>query len=94
MTGTPASLPRSTPCSRLRARGDLCGCAHGRRDWPTSPAIGYCEAIAHSGITLAAIIGEALTQEITEGEINPLIRHTGPAASDTKTTGKRSLLRH
>jgi glycine/D-amino acid oxidase-like deaminating enzyme len=34
---------------------------------------GYYEAIAHSGITLAAIIGEVLAQEITEGEISPLI---------------------
>jgi glycine/D-amino acid oxidase-like deaminating enzyme len=34
---------------------------------------GYYEAITHSGITLAAIIGEALAQEITGGEISPLI---------------------
>jgi glycine/D-amino acid oxidase-like deaminating enzyme len=39
---------------------------------------GYYEAIAHSGITLAAIIGEALAQEITDGEINPLIRPYRP----------------
>jgi glycine/D-amino acid oxidase-like deaminating enzyme len=40
---------------------------------------GYYEAIAHSGITLAAVIGEALAQEITDGEINPLIRPYRPS---------------
>ena len=39
---------------------------------------GYYEAIAHSGITLAAIIGEVLAQEITNGEISPLIRPYRP----------------
>jgi len=39
---------------------------------------GYYKAIAHSGITLAAIIGETLAQEITDGEINPLIRPYRP----------------
>jgi len=39
---------------------------------------GYYEAIAHSGITLAAIIGEVLAQEITDGEISPLIRPYRP----------------
>jgi glycine/D-amino acid oxidase-like deaminating enzyme len=34
---------------------------------------GYYEAISHSGITLAAIIGEVLAQEITDGEISNLI---------------------
>jgi glycine/D-amino acid oxidase-like deaminating enzyme len=34
---------------------------------------GYYEAISHSGITLAAIIGEVLAQEITDGEVSPLI---------------------
>jgi glycine/D-amino acid oxidase-like deaminating enzyme len=34
---------------------------------------GYYEAIAHSGITLAAIIGEVLAREITDGEISPLV---------------------
>jgi glycine/D-amino acid oxidase-like deaminating enzyme len=34
---------------------------------------GYYEAIAHSGITLAAVIGEVLALEITGGEISPLI---------------------
>jgi glycine/D-amino acid oxidase-like deaminating enzyme len=36
-------------------------------------APGYYEAIAHSGITLAAIIGELLAQELTGGGISPLI---------------------
>jgi glycine/D-amino acid oxidase-like deaminating enzyme len=40
---------------------------------------GYYEAIAHSGITLAAIIGEVLAQEITDGEISPLIRPYRPS---------------
>jgi len=39
---------------------------------------GYYEAIAHSGITLAAIIGEVLAQEITGGGISPLIRPYRP----------------
>jgi glycine/D-amino acid oxidase-like deaminating enzyme len=40
---------------------------------------GYYEAIsAHSGVTFAAIIGEILAQEITNGEINPLIRPYRP----------------
>jgi glycine/D-amino acid oxidase-like deaminating enzyme len=39
---------------------------------------GYYEAISHSGITLAAIIGEVLAQEITEGTISPLIRPYRP----------------
>jgi len=34
---------------------------------------GYYEAIAHSGITLAAVIGEVLAREITGAEISPLI---------------------
>ncbi|HEY3871921.1 MAG TPA: FAD-dependent oxidoreductase [Actinocrinis sp.] len=52
---------------------------------------GYYEAIAHSGITLAAVIGDVLACEIVDGEISPLIRPyrpgrlgTGaPAASST-----------
>jgi glycine/D-amino acid oxidase-like deaminating enzyme len=40
---------------------------------------GYYEAIAHSGITLAVILGEALAQEITDGEVSPLIRPYRPA---------------
>jgi glycine/D-amino acid oxidase-like deaminating enzyme len=40
---------------------------------------GYYEAIAHSGITLAAIIGEVLAQEMTGGGISPLIRPYRPA---------------
>jgi len=34
---------------------------------------GYYEAISHSGITLAAIIGEVLAREIADGEVSPLI---------------------
>lgn len=34
---------------------------------------GYYEAIAHSGITLAAVIGEVLAQEISGGGVSPLI---------------------
>ena len=33
---------------------------------------GYYEAISHSGITLAAIIGQVLAREITDGEVSPL----------------------
>jgi glycine/D-amino acid oxidase-like deaminating enzyme len=39
---------------------------------------GYYEAIAHSGITLAAIIGEGLAQEIADGEISPPVRPYRP----------------
>ena len=39
---------------------------------------GYYEAIAHSGITLAAVIGDVLAQEITGGGISPLIRPYRP----------------
>lgn len=39
---------------------------------------GYYEAIAHSGITLAAVIGELLAEEITDGEVSPLIRPYRP----------------
>lgn len=39
---------------------------------------GYYEAIAHSGITLAAVIGEVLAQEITGDGISPLIRSYRP----------------
>lgn len=34
---------------------------------------GYYEAITHSGITLAAVIGEVLAEEIAGGEVSPLI---------------------
>ena len=44
---------------------------------------GYYEAIAHSGVTLAAIIGEALAQEITDGEISPLMRPYRPGRLST-----------
>jgi glycine/D-amino acid oxidase-like deaminating enzyme len=40
---------------------------------------GYYEAVSHSGITLAAVIGEVLAQEITDGEISPLIRPYRPS---------------
>jgi glycine/D-amino acid oxidase-like deaminating enzyme len=39
---------------------------------------GYYEAIAHSGITLAAILGEVLAEEITDGGISPLVRPYRP----------------
>jgi len=39
---------------------------------------GYYEAVAHSGITLAAVIGELLAEEITDGEVSPLIRPYRP----------------
>lgn len=39
---------------------------------------GYYEAISHSGITLAAVIGQLLAEEIVDGEINPLIRPYRP----------------
>jgi glycine/D-amino acid oxidase-like deaminating enzyme len=39
---------------------------------------GYYEAITHSGITLAAIIGDVLAMEMTDGEISPLIRPYRP----------------
>jgi len=39
---------------------------------------GYYEAVSHSGITLAAIIGELLAEEIADGEISPLIRPYRP----------------
>jgi glycine/D-amino acid oxidase-like deaminating enzyme len=39
---------------------------------------GYYEAISHSGITLAAIIGQLLAEEIVDGEISPLIRPYRP----------------
>jgi glycine/D-amino acid oxidase-like deaminating enzyme len=45
---------------------------------PLDDVPGYYEAVAHSGITLAAIIGEVLAQEITDGEISPLIRPYRP----------------
>jgi glycine/D-amino acid oxidase-like deaminating enzyme len=45
---------------------------------------GYYEAIAHSGITLAAIIGEVLAQEITGGGTSPL---TAPYRPDRFATG-------
>ena len=48
---------------------------------------GYYEAIAHSGITLAAIIGEALAQEITDGGIGPLIRPYRPGRLRPATPG-------
>ncbi len=34
---------------------------------------GYYEAVSHSGITLAAIIGQLLAEEIVDGEISPLL---------------------
>ena len=39
---------------------------------------GYYEAVTHSGITLAGIVGEVLAEEITGGEISPLIRPYRP----------------
>lgn len=39
---------------------------------------GYYEAVSHSGITLAAIIGQLLTEEIVDGEISPLLRPYRP----------------
>jgi glycine/D-amino acid oxidase-like deaminating enzyme len=48
-------------------------CVGGLDDVP-----GYYEAIAHSGITLAAVIGDVLAQEITGGGISPLIRPYRP----------------
>jgi len=39
---------------------------------------GYYEAVSHSGITLAAIIGQLLAEEIVDGEISPLIRPFRP----------------
>jgi len=47
---------------------------------------GYYEAIAHSGITLAAIIGEVLAEEITDGEISPLIRPYRPGRLSSSGT--------
>jgi glycine/D-amino acid oxidase-like deaminating enzyme len=48
---------------------------------------GYYEAIAHSGITLAAIIGEVLAQQITDGEISPLIRPYRPGRLSRTSSG-------
>jgi glycine/D-amino acid oxidase-like deaminating enzyme len=48
---------------------------------------GYYEAVAHSGITLAAIIGEVLAQEITDGEISPLIRPYRPGRLSAAAPG-------
>jgi glycine/D-amino acid oxidase-like deaminating enzyme len=34
---------------------------------------GYFEAVTHSGITLGAIVGRVLSQEILEGTVNDLV---------------------
>jgi glycine/D-amino acid oxidase-like deaminating enzyme len=43
---------------------------------------GYFEAVTHSGITLAAIIGRVLSQEILEGSVHELIKKYRPSRFD------------
>jgi glycine/D-amino acid oxidase-like deaminating enzyme len=39
---------------------------------------GYYEAVTHSGITLGAVVGRALAQEIMDGTVDPLMRPYRP----------------
>lgn len=41
---------------------------------------GYYEAVTHSGITLAAILGRVLADEIVDGTVDPLVEHYRPAS--------------
>jgi glycine/D-amino acid oxidase-like deaminating enzyme len=43
------------------------------------PVDGYYEAVTHSGVTLAAIIGEVLAAEILDGGVDPLVAPYRPA---------------
>jgi glycine/D-amino acid oxidase-like deaminating enzyme len=43
---------------------------------------GYYEAVTHSGVTLAAIIGRLLATEITRGAVSPFLRPYRPDRFD------------